>query len=95
MNYQCLAKYLIYVSYLEFDTLMVPSFSSPAPWHIGFPPISSPSPSQSPGNLQGRRACISGDRMRRCGAGVGAGTAVVGAVAVVVEVVVTAAEGKV
>lgn len=33
--------------------------------------------------------------MRRCGAGVGAGTAVVGAVAVVVEVVVTAAEGKV
>lgn len=43
---------------------------------------------------EGRRACISGDRMRRCGAGVGVGTAMVGAVAVVVEVVV-AAEGKV
>lgn len=43
---------------------------------------------------EGRRACISGDRMRRCGAGVGAGTAVVGTVAVVVEVV-AAAEGKV
>lgn len=44
---------------------------------------------------EGRRACISGDKMRRCGAGVEAGTAVVGAVAVVVEVVVAAAEGKV
>lgn len=44
---------------------------------------------------EGRRACISGDRMRRCGAGVGTGTAVVVAVAVVVEVVVAAAGGKV
>lgn len=44
---------------------------------------------------EGRRACMSGDKMRRWGAGAEAGTAVVGAVAVVVEVVVAAAEGKV
>lgn len=44
---------------------------------------------------EGRRACISGDRMRRCGAGAGAGIAVDGAVAVVAEAVVAAAEGKV
>lgn len=37
---------------------------------------------------EGRRACISGDRIRRCGAGVGADTAVVGAEAVVPEVLV-------
>jgi len=37
---------------------------------------------------------MSGDRMRRCGAEAGAGTAVVGAVTVLVEVVVAAAFGK-
>lgn len=44
---------------------------------------------------EGRRACISGDRMRRCGVGAGAGTAVDGTGAVVAEVVVAATEGKV
>lgn len=44
---------------------------------------------------EGRRACISGDKMRRCGAGAEAGAAVVGAAAVVVEAVVAAAEGNV
>lgn len=43
---------------------------------------------------EGRRACMSGDRMRRCGAGAGAGTAVVGAVTVLEEAVVAAAFGK-
>lgn len=37
MNYQCLARYLIYVSYLESDTRLAPSFSSLAPWHTDRP----------------------------------------------------------
>lgn len=44
---------------------------------------------------EGRRACISGDKMRRCGVEFGAGTAVVVTVAMVEEVVVAATGDKV
>lgn len=40
MNYQDLAKYLICVNYLEFDTFMFMCGSSLAPRHISLPPKS-------------------------------------------------------
>lgn len=90
MNFQHTARDFTHISYLDFYTFNLLSFS-PAPQRVNF--ASQSLHSQTAENLQGRRACISGDKMRRCGAGAEAGAAVAGAAAVVVEAVV-AAEGN-